>query len=431
MLKLSARWFIPLLLVFSFLLHSCTDPEVIGLDLQPASAQPGISITDTFTINTYTVEEDSLVVWGPLKNLLEAPTLYCGSTDDPYVGKTFAGFVSQVRIGNTLSSTTFDVSTPDSIILSFNYKSIVGDSSATHHISVYELKDDLHSDSTYYSSRVFTKGDLLGHADLIPNLKDSSTVGAIKTVPQLRLALDTAFGGRLMRDCQSNTSNFASNTAFLSYFKGIVVVDSADGIGSIVTLPSTSLYHRMTIYFSGNKSYQFQMDVSAVRFSNFKHERLAFNNDTIPDNTLVVQSMGGLKDSIYIPYLKNLYKDGRVAINRADLAIKMNGTANTLGFKNHDNLLIFGSDSVGKNTSILDAFESSSYYGGAYNVATGEYHFNIARYVQNIVKGMNESGKKDYGLFIAAGGSTSNAQRTVLQGGSSMKLIVTYTKINP
>jgi hypothetical protein len=47
------------------------------------------------------------------------------------------------------------------------------------------------------------------------------------------------------------------------------------------------------------------------------------------------------------------------------------------------------------------------------------------------VKGINESGKKDYGLFIAAGGSTSNAQRTVLQGGSSMKLIVTYTKINP
>jgi len=47
------------------------------------------------------------------------------------------------------------------------------------------------------------------------------------------------------------------------------------------------------------------------------------------------------------------------------------------------------------------------------------------------VKGMNESDKTDYGLFIAAGGSTSNAQRTVLQGGSSMKLIVTYTKINP
>jgi len=431
MLKLSSRWFIPALLLFSFVLHSCSDPEVIGLDLQPASVQPGLFITDTFTINTYTVEEDSLVVWGALKNLLEAPILYCGSIDDPYVGKTFAGFVSQVRIGNTLSATTFDVSTPDSIILSFNYKSIVGDSSAKHHISVYELKEDLYSDSTYYSQRTFAKGDLLGHADLVPNLIDSSIVDSVKTVPQLRIALDTAFAGKLMRECQANNSNFASNTAFLSYFKGIVIVDSADGVGSILTLPSTSLYHRMSIYFSGNKSYQFQIDISSVRFSNFKHERLAFNNDTIPDNTLVVQSMGGLKDSIYIPNLKHLYDSGRVSINKAELVIKMNSLANTSGFRNHDNLLIFGSDSVGKNTSILDAFESSSYYGGAYDIATGEYHFNIARYVQNIVKGINESGKTDYGLFIAAGGSTSNAQRTVLQGGSSMKLIVTYTRINP
>jgi hypothetical protein len=141
--------------------------------------------------------------------------------------------------------------------------------------------------------------------------------------------------------------------------------------------------------------------------------------------------MGGLKDSIHIPYLKHLYDSGRVSINKAELVIKMNSAGNTSGFKNHDNLLIFRSDSVGKNTSILDAFESSSYYGGAYDIATGEYRFNIARYVQNIVKGINENGKTDYGLFIAPGGNTSNAQRTVLQGGSSMKLIVTYTKINP
>lgn len=83
MLKLYARWFVPVLFLVSFVLPSCSDPEVIGLDLQSASVQPGLSITDTFTINTYTVEEDSLVVWGPLKNLLEAPTLFAGSIDDP------------------------------------------------------------------------------------------------------------------------------------------------------------------------------------------------------------------------------------------------------------------------------------------------------------------------------------------------------------
>ena len=89
------------------LLSSCNDPDLIGVDLQPASEQPNVGVIDTFTINTYTVEEDSLVMWSPLKNLLESPTLYLGSLDDPYVGKSFAGFVSQIRLGNTITSGTF------------------------------------------------------------------------------------------------------------------------------------------------------------------------------------------------------------------------------------------------------------------------------------------------------------------------------------
>jgi hypothetical protein len=41
-----------------------------------------------------------------------------------------------------------------------------------------------------------------------------------------------------------------------------------------------------------------------------------------------------------------------------------------------------------------------------------------------------EEGGKDYGLFLVAGGSTSNAQRTLLKGNSSLKLIVAYSKFN-
>jgi hypothetical protein len=41
-----------------------------------------------------------------------------------------------------------------------------------------------------------------------------------------------------------------------------------------------------------------------------------------------------------------------------------------------------------------------------------------------------EEGGKDYGLFLVAGGSTSNAQRTLLKGNNSLKLIVTYSKFN-
>jgi uncharacterized protein YgbK (DUF1537 family) len=93
-------------------------------------------------------------------------------------------------------------------------------------------------------------------------------------------------------------------------------------------------------------------------------------------------------------------------------------------------MLIFASDSLGKNVSIIDASEASSYYGGSYNSTNKEYTFNIARHVQQTLTKIVEEGGKDYGLFLVAGGSTSNAQRTLLKGNNSLKLIVTYSKFN-
>jgi len=432
MFRVLNRLSILLSVVALALLSSCNDPDLVGVDLQPASEQPNVGVIDTFTINTYTVEEDSLVMWSPLKNLLESPTLYLGSLDDPYVGKSFAGFVSQIRLGNTITSGTFaGVTTPDSIVLSMNMRAIVGDSEAVHNISVYELKEDLYTDSSYYSGRNYSKGDLLGHVQLVPELVDSAVVGGTKVSPQLRMPLDTAFGGKLMREYISNPTTFSSNTNFLSYLKGVVLVDSANGTGSILTMPSTSSFHKLTIYFSGNKYYEFLIDANAVRFSYFKHDYLPSNTDLVQDNQLVVSSMAGLKDSIFIPHLKELYANGPIAISKAELVIKRLSGSSTTGFLNHDNLLVFGSDSLGKNTSIADALESTTYYGGSYDATHEEYKFNVARYVQQTLKKVVENGGKDYGLFIAAAGSTSNARRSVLQGGTSMKLIVTYTKINP
>ncbi|MBK7886391.1 MAG: DUF4270 family protein [Bacteroidetes bacterium] len=419
------------LLSFLFLMPSCTEPDLIGLDLQPLSQQPGLKV-DTLTLETFTVPEDSLIVWSPLKNLIELPTLFIGSYDDPYLGKTQAGFVSQIRLGNTITSSTFaGVTTPDSVVLSFLYRGIEGDSTVTHHISVYELDEVLYTDSTYYSSRTYSRTGFLGHVDLIPEIRDSVLVGSTFAAPQLRIPLDTALGGRFMREYISNPGLFASNTAFIDFFNGVLLVDSADGVGSIVSLPSTSGVHRLTLYFSGNKSYEFLIDVNAVRLSYFMHQYLPSVYDNVPDNQLVVASMAGLKDSLVIKNLTSLYDDGPVSVSSARLIIKLQDGTTTSNFLPHNNLLIFGSDSTGKNITTADATETSAYYGGAFDDTKDEYIFNVARYVQQTVKKVVENGGKDYGLFLVAGGSTSNAKRTVLQGQDAIKLIVTTTKINP
>lgn len=419
-------------LALLFLLPSCTEPDLIGLDLQPVSETPGVSI-DTLDVESYVVVEDSLIMWSPLKNLIESPTLFLGTYDDPYLGKTQAGTVAQIRLGNTITSTTFaGATTPDSVVLSFLYRDINGDTTSMHHISVYELNEKLYNDSTYYSARTYARSaNTIGHADLIPSLTDSPTVNNVKAAPQLRIPIDTAFGGRLMRDYISNPSTFASNTAFTDYFKGIVMVDSADGLGSIVTLTSTSSVHLLTIYFSGNKSYQFLIDAGAVRTSFFSHQYLPMNLDNIPDDDLVVASMAGLKDSLVINNIASLYDDGPVSISSARLIFQLKDGSGTNNFEPHNNLLVFGSDSLGNNVATADANETSSYFGGLYDETQNKYTFNVARYVQQTLKKVVQNGGTDYGLFLVAGGSTSNARRSVVKGRGAIKLIVTKTKFNP
>lgn len=425
------RFFLLVPLLFTFLL-SCNEPDLIGIDLQPASELPELK-TDTLVVESYIVQEDSLVVWSPLKNLIEPPTLFLGSfNNDFYTGTSLAGFVTQIRLGNTITSSTFGgVTSPDSVVLSFLYRGIEGDSNALHKISVYELTEKLIADSTYYSSRVLGKGNLLGHAELVPKLKDSVVVDSVKLPPMLRIRLDDALGVRFMSDYNANPATFASNTAFLDYFPGLILVDSTDGTGSVLNFPTTSGYHRLTLYYSSGKQYEFVIDANAVRFSNFSHMPPSSCLDVAPDDPIVVQSMAGLKDSLYIRNMDELYADGPVAISSARLIFNVEGNTTGNNMNVHNNLLVFGSDSLGRNVTTADAIETGSYYGGSYNATTNEYAFNIGRYLQQTLTRLANGGVPDYGLFLVAGGSTSNSRRTVLKGGTSIRLIVTTTKMNP
>lgn len=426
------RGYILLAFFLSLVLLSCNEPDLIGIDLQPGSEQPGLK-TDTLVVESYIVREDSLVVWSPLKNLIELPTLFLGSfNNDPYTGTSLAGFVTQIRLGNTITSSTFGgLTTPDSVVLSFLYRGLEGDSNAVHAISVYELSEKLIADSAYYSSRILTKGNLLGHTQLTPNLKDSVVVDSVKLPPMLRIPLDNSLGAKFMNEYVANPATFASNTAFVDYFPGLVLVDSTAGTGSILNFPTTSGYHRLTLYYGTDKQYEFVIDANAVRFSTFSHTPPSNALDNVQDDSIVVQSMAGLKDSLFIRDMSSLFDDGPVSISSARLIFKVQDNTTGNNMSAHNNLLIFGSDSVGRNVTTADAIETGSYYGGTLNTSTYEYTFNIGRYMQQTLTRLANGGTPDYGLFLVAGGSTSNARRTVLKGKTSIKLIVTTTQLNP
>ena len=437
----------PLMVLFGFILivavSSCSDPDNIGLDLQPTSEIPIVGIQDTFDIQSYTRPEDSLLMYGTYKNSLEVPTLFLGHLEDQtYIGSSSGRFVSQIRVGNTINpggmSAFGGVISPDSTILSFAYKGFVGDTSTSmHHIYVYELLESLSTDSLYYSGRNYAHslnpiGEL---ANFHPNFKDSVNVGGVNVAPQLRIPLDQSFGDRIMTEEITNSTNLEAAN-FKTYMKGIVVYDSVVGTpGCMMTLVSNSSINRMTLYYKvgGNPTkYEFIIDGNCVRSSFFQHNYITAYLDSSQDDPIVAQSIAGLKTKIKIVNLEKLYAHGKVSINSAKLTFKVKSGTITAGiFDQHPSLLILGSDSLGKNTTIIDEFEPASYYGGTFDINTQTYTFNIARYLQQTLTKVVEQGRKDYGLYLVASGSTSNAQRTILDGGSSIKLIVTYTKVNP
>ena len=119
----------------------------------------------------------------------------------------------------------------------------------------------------------------------------------------------------------------------------------------------------------------------------------------------------------------NMVAKEAISVNRAEIIVKLKDGYGT-PLANHSSLLVYAPDSLGRNTLIPDVFELGGFVGG--NYADGEYKINIARYVQRILNGKS----KNYGIYLVASGSVSNAQRTLLKGAGNVRFNLTYTHQN-
>jgi len=145
--------------------------------------------------------------------------------------------------------------------------------------------------------------------------------------------------------------------------------------------------------------------------------------------------MSGVKTKIEIPYLMNWNDSGKIAINKAELVIKVNQDP-TYQMYELDTfaapaaLFLFGIDDVGANLLLPDYYEGSNYFGGTYNATKKEYRFNIARYIQRVLNGKYNNN----GLYLLVSSGAITANRVVIGGGKpnayKMKLNITYTKLH-
>ena len=412
------------------------------MDVQPTNDKMNVVHCDTISLVTYTKKEDSIRSDENYYNLL-------GNSDDPVFGKNSASFYTQIRLSsNNVNFGTNPVC--DSMILSLAYSSVYGDTFAKQTVKVYELAQDIYKDSIYYSNRDFlTTGTPLAIKTFSPDIKDSVVLGgdsSLKYAPQLRISLNS-LGQRFIN--ASGSTSLSDNTNFLKFFKGFYLTStSASGEGSIINFNLLNPQSKVTLYYHNSKdttSYKFGIDEYCARVNHFDHSKYQYadpylRSEICGDTTkgkkvLYVQSMAGLKVRILYPYLKDLIKKGRIAVNKADLIVDVDDSTYT-NFPTNSNYappaqLMLVEEQNGLIRYLADQYDGTAYYGGSYNSSKKEYHFNIARHIQQVLDGV----KDNLGLYLVVWTSNrpNTPNRVILKGvkrkTGNVRLQITYTKL--
>lgn len=426
--------------IYSFIatilsLVACQKDSNLGEDIVTMSdSKINMVFTDTVTIDAYSVLVDSVSTSKLKYNLL-------GSIYDNVFGTTTASIYTQLR----LSENNVDFGTNavcDSIILTLDYVGFYGDTPSVQTLRVFELDEDLNFDSTYFSNDNLSYNPIeIGSLTAAFKPNDSVDYFGVKVKPHLVLKLNKSFGEKIM--AKSGQSELSDNENFKDFIKGIYITsDKAISDGGLAYFDLMSSLSLVTLYYHNDEdtlNYKFAINEFCSYFSSFNHYDYADANagfkaqviqgdKTLGNQMLYVQSLGGVKTKLYFPHLKELTKNGPIAVQNAELLINVQSGSDIYNEPIYG-LAVTKLDSLGKPQFINDYYEGSTYFGGDYNEDNKYYFFNLNRYVQSILS----ENENPYGLEIVAKGASIYGNRLIFAGPKTvsrpLRLKVTYTRV--
>ena len=397
-------------LVIGLIAVSCTDPNTIGLEIQPTSDAITISDTSSFSWQTSATEsEDSL-------RTDEALNLILGEiNDDPAFVNSSAGFYTQILLteNNTDLGTNPIV---DSVVLSYTYSSSYGADLANFtSLDILVLQDDIYKDSVYYSTSfsVPTPGGM--------SYVESFSVSNDTEKPLLKVKLSNEFGQDIL---DLENEGLKDNEVFLDNFKGISVVSSAQN--TMLYLNPNGSNSILKIYYHNDESgsdtlsLDFELGGDAARINLFNSKPL--ENLVQEDDKIYIQSMAGYKATIAVNNTDSIKAmlAGK-AINKVTMSFDVE-QGSTSEYAAHDKLFLVRVDEDGKNVFLTDyTIEGETHFGG--RLEDDKYVFNITRYFYQLLN--NESYTND--LYLLPAGAAVNANRTILN--KDIKLTIHYSEL--
>lgn len=387
--------------------YSCkNDEERIGI---PGGNNPDVIVIDTFSVYTRTVPEDSFATHRLTLNIL-------GALNSTTYGKSSAAAVMNFGLPDINNFEFPAGSQVDSVFLVLEYAGddqYSGNINTPLNISAFELTETIYLDSVYYSNRQFQfDNNAIANYSGVFNLTDSVSVthngNTENQAPQLRLKLNNAtFGNKIIN---GTAADFASNTEFKNFLKGIrVVADNGtlganDGVASYLSLFSgLSGIH---VYYNDTSFVQFPVDENSAVVSTYSHDfsgtpiETQFNNPG-DYNLCYLQSMAGSRIRVDIPGLQKVALDDDYAIVGANIEFTPDIGGIGAGFDEPSRLLFLARDTNNQSTLVVDAINEPTIYNGNYNSTEMKYEFGFPRHIQLLHTEYKQTGEDlNKGFFI-------------------------------
>lgn len=429
---------VSLLLLIGF--ASCRkQPQQIGESLLPDSSNIQVEFSGSQNIVAEVQRVDSL-------STKSAALALVGDLNDPHFGNSNLSFYTQ--IGLTSNSLQWgEGATTDSIVMQMLYSGYYGDTLTPLTLRIHEVTQDMAGDSAiYYSNTSYEVGEEWANYTFTPRPMTKTFINGTDTIGYnvLQIPIDVALGDKFME------GDFASNTDFLNYFKGLrFSCEPVAGTGSICYFNLLNTKSYMRVYYHNDYDttfYDFNVSDKYIRFNHFDHDYSAAQAPIIFNDTateyLYAQSTAGVRTKLLFPNLAQWAKDmnTNVLVNEAKLILTgandlINGVTNdTAIFNQPVQLVVVKANADGSYGILPDQLVGTSYFGGYYDPKTDQVWFRISEYVQDLILAGPDA--ENNGLYIYTYAGAYNAKRWIFHGPNSpideykMKLELIYSRID-
>ena len=394
-------------LIFGLITFSCSDPNTIGLELQPVSDNIIIGNATSFSWQNFQTEsEDSLRTDEPLNLIL-------GEINDIRFGINKGSFYTQML----LTSNNIDLGENpivDSVVLSYAYTGYYGNLNEFTNLEISNLSEEIFKDSIYYSNSFEVASNNMVNVDTFYLSTTSAN-------PSLRIKLKNEFGQQILN---LGNAGLADNETFLQSFNGISVLANAENTLLYLNPSATNSYFKIFYHndatISDTLSLDFSLSGDAARINLFNQKN---QNNILEDNSKIyLQSMAGYKAKISIiniDSIKSILSDK--VINKVTMSFDIDNTTIS-EYEAHEKLVLVRVNDDGDNIFLSDfIIEGDDYFGG--DLETNQYKFNITRYFYQFLN--NDSYTNN--LYLLPSGAAVNANRTILE--KDIKLQIYYSKL--